>query len=219
MRKTIYLALICIFFSCSTQRVTKLNFYFKDGDTFSGYTKAENPYSAGSIFYRKKEKSFWFHQMDKEYLMSYTIGLDSFSIVPKSEIFAKVIESGKIDFYEYTYQSDSCTTSEFVEVMNTVEDILYVGTLLSGEVPCPNDDYLDDDCQKLIRYSVKVYILINNELDQSLSFKESNFSRKNVIGFFKEYPMFYHEMAKDSFTVHDLKDIIKKLNNGSSSTN
>lgn len=204
--------------SCKqNQALSEITFYFKDGDILSGYTPEKSHHKRGQYLeWRKKEKSIWFHEMDRDYLNAFKIDQDSFGIVPSStrhKTFAINKDQGLIDLYLYPYIADSCVTSDFVLAMDFMMGLLEVASVFAGEEQCPEnyDDSEDDDCHKTIRYKTEDYILVSEELGKA-SVNRLKFSKEKLLNYFSKYPEFQSKLTEQSVTFDDIPVIVRNFN-------
>lgn len=205
--------------SCKqNQELSKMTLYFENGVTKSGFTPKKSYFYRGeTLEWRKKEKGIWFHEMNAEYLESYTIDNDSFSIVPihaKSKIFAIHQIAGPVDLFLHPHIADSCATSDLLEALDFVGDMLELVSVASGEEQCPEefDPFEDDDCQEIIQYPTLSYLLVNQELKKKLLVTRSNFSRERLLEFFINYPSFQKQLYENNYTFDDLPAIVDFFN-------
>ena len=170
--------------SCKqNQALSEITFYFKDGDQVHGYTPKKDHHKRGQYLeWRKKEKSIWFHEMDRDYLKAFKIDQDSISIVPsnsKYELFAINKETGLIDLYLKPHIADSCVTSDFITAMDFMFNTI---SFFTGDDDCP-DAFEDDNCDRIVYYKTEDYILVNNKLKESIKLNRHNFSVQKLNGF------------------------------------
>ena len=204
--------------SCKqNQALSEITFYFKDGDVLSGYTPEKSPHKRGQyIEWRKKEKSIWFHEMDRDYLKAFKIDQDSFSIVPSNtrhKIFAINKEQGLIDLYLYPHIADSCVTSDFILAMDLMMGLLEVASVFAGGEQCREDyDYFeDDDCHKIIRYKTEDYILVSEELGKT-RVTRLNFSKEKLLEYFSKHSEFESKLTEQSVLFDDIPVIVRNFN-------